>query len=230
MIRYLILSSTLISFSGFAQDNGTASSASSAAESEYSQVVKNQLHIFNGKEYRLYKPISDEHPYYNSEDWMTTTLVYEGYTYAEVPILLDLSNNKVISQNPNTGVVFELALTKIDKITSGDDVFIKLTPTPNAEGLYRLIYNGNLKLYGRYKKKYEERIRGTTLEAEFKLKREYFVLVENNLVEVTNKASLLEALGGKKNLPRFSNKGLPHYSDNKQENTYHQMVSFYDTK
>jgi hypothetical protein len=231
---YFILSLFITSAAAKAQIKGDStfvfSSVSKAIE-ENNNIFKANLHIYNGREYQLYRPLVKEHPYFLSDDFIDSELIFEGNTYKRVATLYDLSNDKLIIQNPNTGVAIEIAANKTEQFTIEQHkfVYLKNNLSPEmTEGFYEVIYEGNMTLYAKRKKTYREHIRGTILDAEFVERSRYYLFVNQNYHRVVNKSSVIKALEspGKK-IPK-ADLDSSIYSTNKLENKLYKMIKFYD--
>ena len=90
---------SIFSFGQPIQDTTFLRASVLQAEKSYHTAMSKQLNIYNGRGYKTYTPTADEHPYFLTYDWIIGSIVYESDYYAEVPLLFDLSSEKVISEN-----------------------------------------------------------------------------------------------------------------------------------
>ncbi len=204
------------------------------AENTYHSAMAKQSNIYNGRGYKEYVSVRDEHPYFINHDWFEGIILYETDLYTNVPLLFDLATEKVLIENPTNGRKMELATSKIELFQIHQHTFVNLTVydslTSEMEvGFYDRLYNGQLKLYAKRSKKFQERIKGNILFAEFDEKNKYFLFTGSQYIKVTNKASVIKALGGKKKLPKYSPQNRILIG-NKAENSLIQLVEFYDSK
>lgn len=216
------------------QDTTFLSASVIKAEKAYHQAMSKQLNIHNGRGYKTYTPTAEEHPYFLSDDWATGTIVYESDHYTEVPLLFDISSEKVITENPVNGAKMELVYNKIDRFEIHGHIFVKLLNNPAfttdmTEGFYELLYDGQLKLYAKRKKDFQTRLIGNSMMTEFDEKNKYFLFNGKSLVRVTGKKSITNSLGDKKKLQKPPAIKIDLNSNNKIENKLIYLTKFYDS-
>lgn len=204
-----------------------------SAENTYHAALNKQLNIYSGRGFKTYSQTSDEHPYFLSDDWAMGTIVYESDFYKEVPLLFDLTTEKIISENPFNGAKMELVYNKIDRFEIEEHIFVKLLKDPSfasemSEGFYEILYEGRLKLYVKRKKDFQKRIKDNKLLMEFDEKNKYFLFNGNNFVKVTGKKSIIKALGDNKKLPKPSGIKINPNTTNKVEDKLIFLTKFYD--
>lgn len=229
---------TLISISFLAlgqdtQDTTFQKASVVYAENTYHAALNKQLNIYSGRDFKTYSQTSEEHPYFLSDDWAIGTIVYESDFYKEVPLLFDLTTEKVISENPFNGAKMELVYNKIDRFEIHEHVFVKLQKNPAFasemnEGFYEILHDGHLKLYAKRKKDFQKRIKDNKLLMEFDEKNKYFLFNGNTFVKVTGKKSIIKALGDDKKLPKPSGLKINPNSNNKVEDKLIFLTKFYD--
>ncbi|MBL7856663.1 MAG: hypothetical protein JNM57_03165 [Cyclobacteriaceae bacterium] len=238
MIKTLFLKAFLLLLSHIVfcqdkQDTVFVQRSIQQAENLYHQSIAKQLNLYNGRDYKPYIPYGEEHPYFLKDDWTIGSIIYEADHYASIPLLFDLRSEKLLTENPFNGSMMELASSKVQQFEINGHTFVRLKQDKNlsevTEGFYELLYNGNLKLYARRKKNFQERPKGNIMQAEFDEKNKYFLFNGKAYVKVSNKSSLIKALGGKKKLSEVANRKSKTYSSNKTEDTLVYLTERYDT-
>ena len=234
---FVLLSLTgysVIALSQATPDTAFVQASVLSAKKIYDQSIERQLNIYNGRDYKLYVPIGEEHPYFLTDDWTLSTIVYESDLYTSIPVLFDLSSEKVLTENPFNGEVMELASSKIERFEIHGHTFVRLNRNPTFEsemtdGFYELLYQGNLKLYAKRKKNFQERPKANIMYAEFDEKNKYFLFNGRQYYRVTGKSSFIKAMGGKKKIPGGSVRKSKTYAVNKTEDTLIYLTELYDT-
>jgi len=216
------------------QDTTFLRSSVVKAENTYHKAMNKDLNILNGRGYKDYTPTKDEHPYFLTDDWVIGTIIYESDYYAEVPLLFDISSEKVITENLVNGAKMELVYNKIDQFEISQHVFVKLHNDPSftsemTEGFYELLFDGQLKLYAQRKKSFQQRITGNTMRSEFDEKNKYFLFNGKTYVRATGKKSITHALGDTKKLPKPPGMKIDPNSTNKLEDKLIYLIKFYNS-
>jgi len=224
---------TVIAFGQPIQDTTFLKVSVLRAEKTYHNALNKQLNIRNGRGYKAYTSTADEHPYFLTDDWIIGSIVYESDYYGEVPLLYDLSSEKVISENPVNGAKMELVNDKIDRFELREHVFVKLHNEPNlpaemSEGFYEILYDGKLKLYAQRKKNLQTRTKGTFMYPEFEEKNKFFLRNGNSFTKVSGKKSILKALGNQEKLSKPGSFKVDPNSNNKLEDKLIYLTKFYD--
>jgi len=214
------------------QDTIFLASSAEQAKGVYSSAMAKQLSIYSGKDYKAYVAKGEEHPYFLSAEWIMGSIIYEESLYEKVPLMFDVSTDKILIENPFNATPMELASNKINQFNLDKHVFIRLGKDNSIsndmeEGFYELLYDGHLKLFAQRIKDFQNRIRGNISIPEFDEKNRYFLFDGTQYSKVTGKSSIVKALGGKKKLPK-SNPSLQYYSSNKTENTLINWIKFFD--
>jgi hypothetical protein len=139
----------------------------------YAKNMGAQSHLYNGSEYIVYNSTAGEHPYYKS-DWLDGTVFYDGERYDSVPLLYDLSTDKLITENAY-GRPLQMITNKVKYFILDGHTFVYLPEAGIKEGFYDLLYAGETKVYKRTKKSLQKNISGTVLEKKFEESLQYFI-------------------------------------------------------
>src|SRR5690348_16627231 len=81
-------------------DTAFVKASFSKAKAVYaSSAIRSQSHLYNGSQYIDYTPIGEEHPYFLTNDWTNGTVIYDGEKYENVPLLYDISADKLVVEH-----------------------------------------------------------------------------------------------------------------------------------
>jgi hypothetical protein len=197
----------------------------------YTESIQQQSRLFNGSDYIIYVPDKDEHPYFQVDDWLFGSIVYWGELYDNVPLLYDLSNDQVIAEHDG-GSPIKLVAEKIQRFTISDHTFRRLKADDKnkiAEGFYDELYNGNLKVYAKHTKSFQESIEASTIIPRYDAHTRYYVLKDGIYHVVKKKSSVLGLFSDQKQAVRdFIRKNRIRFKNN-HESALVQIVGFYDS-
>lgn len=192
----------------------------------YTKNMGTQSHLFNGSEHIVYNSIAKEHPYYQA-DWSDGIVFYDGELYESIPLLYDLSTDKLIIENAN-GRPLQLISEKIKYFILDGHTHVYLPEDKIIKGFYDLLYNGEIKIYARRKKTLQKNISGTELEIKFKETVRYYLSKNENYILIRNKKDVLSALLDQKTeLKRFVRENHLRFKSN-LEVALTRMAQFYD--
>jgi asparagine N-glycosylation enzyme membrane subunit Stt3 len=166
----------------------------------YTRAIELQSRLYNGHDYVYYISKDDEHPYYNIDDWTFGSVVYGGELYENVAILYDLTTDQIITEN-RSGATIRLNAEKIESFRLGDHIFVRLRPDHKngiSEGFYHQLYIGNLKVYAKYVKQYEEVLTNREVVPDFTQTTRYYVVKDGVFYNVKTKSGVLKVLEDRK--------------------------------
>ncbi len=163
----------------------------------YTKAMVAQSGIFNGTEYRDYRPLKDELPLF-SVDWVDGSVFYEGEVYENIPLLYDLSTDKLITEHYSSRQKIELIDNKIESFSLGEHHFVHLRDDRLRKGFYELVYDGTTKVYMRRQKTLQQSLAGTEIRRNFEEKEFYYIFKKGNYYSVKNKKSVIAVLKDKK--------------------------------
>ena len=228
---YFVLASTQVLSQSLTDTSFLAASVINT-KNVYFRFIQGNAHLYNGSEHKAYQSVSDEHPYFISDDWAIGSIVYDNESNESVGMMYDLRNDKVIIEHYSNNNKIELVSKKISKFVLHGHIFVALKPDSAKqiqEGFYDQLYNGNVKVYARRLKQYQQRIESGTLVSSFDEKNQYFIFKGGIYFPVNSKASVLDALSDKKKLlKQYLSKSRIHYKKEK-ENALVKLTAFYDT-
>lgn len=170
----------------------------------YNQSLKEELHLFNGKEDQGYPyPSSEGTPYFLSDNWSKGTLDYDGKMYEDVSLLYDAVRDVIIYLYFDNRSRIRLSKEKVSKFSIMGHYFINITPdslfsTSIAPGFYDKLYQGKISLLAKRIKKIENSIKLSGAETKVFYKDHYYLRKDNNYYTVSNKRSFLHRLNDKR--------------------------------
>jgi len=196
----------------------------------YFKFIGDNAHLFNGSEHKVYNSLNEEHPYFISNDWVVGSVVYDSDVNENVDMMYDIRNDKVVIEYFSN--IIELVSQKVSEFVLHGHTFVALKPDSSGqiqEVFYDQLYGGNLKVYAKRTKQYEERIEGNILVPSFNEKNKYFLLKNGKYYSVNSKASVLDVLSDKKKLlKQYLSKSRIRYNKDK-ENALVKLAVYYDT-
>lgn len=224
---------TAQAFSQTLADTSFLAASIANTKNVYQGFIRGNAHLYNGTEHRGYQPVNEEHPYFISDDWAVGSIVYDNELNENVPMMYDIRNDRVVIDHFSSRNKIELVSKKIFEFNIQGHTFITLRPnTANEqiqEGFYDQLYKGNVKVYARRTKQYEERIEANVLIPTFIEKNKYFLEKDGKYFPVNSKASALDALNDKrKMLKQYLSKSGIRYKKEK-EKWLVMLAGYYDS-
>ena len=197
----------------------------------YTDYIVGQTRLNNGSEYRDYLARDEEHPYFLQDDWQYGDVVYDDESYTNVPLFLDLSRDKVITEHSINGSKLELISEKIAQFTISDHLFRRLKRDEAkiiTEGFHEVLYDGKTKVYVRREKSLQQKVESNDITYSFQQKDRVYVLKDGVYHPVRKKSTLLDVFADKKPEVRaFLNKSGKKYKADR-ENAIARVAEFYD--
>jgi hypothetical protein len=192
-----LLSSTLAIGQTLKADTAFFADARQNVVALYTKTMASQSHLYNGHAYIEYQRQEDEHPYFIDE-LVDGTIVYDGEHFDGVPLLYDLSKDRLITEHPFGRNKIQLVTEKINRFTITDHLFVQLNEEKIAKGFYELSYNGTSKVYIRRQKNIQNRNSGNIIERYFIDKISFYIKKNDSFFLVKSKKSVLNAFSDKK--------------------------------
>jgi hypothetical protein len=198
------------------------------AQKIYSDSIKVQSSIYNGSEYLSYISLADEHPYFISSDWANGSIFYDGELSEDIPLLYDIHTDNVVIEPTYISTKIQLVKEKIQYFTLYGHTFIRYFENKIQNGFYDQLCNGNIKLYVRRTKEFEETISPTKVNHNFDQKSKYYIYKDGKFNAIRSKRSVLKVLASKKReLNQFIHKNHLRFRKNR-EGSVLKLVEFYN--
>ena len=204
-----------------------------AKELYFSSIIP-ESSLNNGGDYAEYDQRDEEHPYFLTDDWATGSVFYDNDYYYDVPLMYDISQQKVISEHYSSASKIALVNKKIRRFTLLDHTFIWIEKGPGTHatmpsGFYDALYDGKTKVVARRQKQLQEQIVSGKLEAEFEENNRYFIYKDNHYFPVKSKGSVIAVLGDQKaSIRQFIRKHKLSFHSNR-EDAMKRIAGFYDS-
>ena len=193
----------------------------------YSKAMVAQSHLFNGTEYGDYRSLKEEHPLLFL-DWIDGSVFYEGVFYENIPLLYDISTDKLITEHYSSRQKIELIDSKIESFHLQNYHFVHLRDDRLRKGFYELVYDGTTKVYMRRQKALQQSLAGTEIRRSFGEKELYYIFKQGNYYSVKNKKTVLATLRERKSeLNQFISKNHIRFKINR-EKSIAMVAEYYD--
>jgi hypothetical protein len=230
----LLLIFSRLSFSQSSKDTLFLVDAKKNAINNYQRVIQGQAKLYNGSEYVKPEQTGDSHPFYVSDDWSFGFVNYDGERFENVPLLYDITSDKLVTENYYNASEMELVYDKLTGFSLVNHIFEKITnqavnnSLPQS-GFYEVLYNGTTKTIARHQKKPQETIVSNQIEIDFEEKDHYFILKNGSYYPVKSKGSVLKLLADEKTaLKQFLNKNSINFKLDR-EKALVRLAEHYDT-
>lgn len=214
------------------RDTAFVNESISFARKAHTTKTQKQSPLYNGGQYAVYNPVEEEHPYFLSDDWIDGSIVYSGEQFDGIPLMYDLSSDKLIAEH-FTGAAIELITAKVSAFSIGDHNFRKYQKNDDVkqsipEGFYEVLYDGKVKILKRRVKTYTEIINMNEIMREFEEKTHYYVVKNNAFYSIGSRGALMNILSEKKReLRKFSRDN--RLGVRKDDTVFIKLAAYYDT-
>jgi hypothetical protein len=223
----LVLLPFAIRAQNFKADTSFLADARKNAIQLYTSSLSAQSHLYSGSAYAEYKAKGDENPYFIDE-WLTGTIYYDGDFYENVPLLYDISRDKLITDHRYSINKIELINERIGYFTINAHRFVPLKNKKIPDGFYELAYDGPTKVYVRYQKTLQSKAVDYSIENRFEEKNSFYIFQNNQFFSVKSKGSVLKVLEDKKTeLKKFIRDNQLGFGPNRVKDIS-RVVQYYD--
>lgn len=218
---FLLLFIVLLSVPSYAQISDTAfiSSAISYSSQAYHARMKGEWPLNSGGQYVEYASIEDEHPYLIAA-FSNGSIRYLDDVYINVPLLLDLRDDKLVTQHTLYDIKIELSPEKVRNFTFAGHRFANLRQDSIAtlpeSGYYEILQAGNVTLVARRKKTIQRSIASGKAVAIVKKINKYYLLKDGATIPVSSKKSILKALADRNDLRQQLKKNKIKFGQNRE--------------
>jgi hypothetical protein len=199
----------------------------------YTRTVGIQARVYNGYDYR-YERIHSGHVFFETDEPVKGTLLYDRIEYNDVPILYDIVKDEVVVQSTYLPYFILLAGDKISAFSLPGHSFIRImadsvSGTVMQTGFYQNLYTGKTKAWVKNTKIIEDvNENGNAFTKRAAEKDKWFVFKKGTYYEVQGKSSVLNVFGDKK-------KEIQHYCKlnkirfkNNMDNALARIAAYYD--
>lgn len=200
----------------------------------YNKSLSEQLHLYNGKEYKEYPyQFNEGHPYFLSGNWSKGTLSYDGKVYEEVPMLYDVVQDELVILHFDNRSKISLIKEKISAFSLLAHSFVNIqTKNINSstitEGFYDLLYQGKTSLFAKRTKNIQTFYRQSVSEIKILKKDHYYLLKKNIYYHVSSRRTFLHQLTDKrKEIQQYIKKNRLNFKKDAEKSMVKILV-YYD--
>jgi hypothetical protein len=168
----------------------------------YIESEGDQLGLYYGPYYPGYPYIfRKEKPYFNSDQFHTGSVFYDGILYTDVPLLYDQVKDAVIIQGSEYPI--QLNNKKLSGFTLDDHLFIwrdqnDAREAKAEEGFYELLSNGRTGVLKKEIKKLAvDLFASEVAERSVLVTDHYFIMINNRIYAINKTKDLIRSLMGK---------------------------------
>lgn len=230
----VLLLYTRLSAQGLQPDSSSSLPAIKNIVDFYNKSLSEQLHLYNGKEYKDYPyQFNEGHPYFLSNNWSKGTLNYNGELYEEVPMLYDVVKDELVILHFDNRSKICLIKEKISAFSLLAHSFVNIQPkkinsSTITEGFYDLLYPGKTSLFAKRTKNIQTFYRQSVSEIKIFKKDHYYLLKKNIYYPVSGRRSFLHQLTDKrKEIQQYIKKNRLSFK-NDVENAMVKILAYYD--
>ena len=202
----------------------------------YSDAMRDEKHVFNGKEYFNYdKYYMKGHQFYKSNEEQEGAIYYEGSWYTNVPMLYDIVLDQLVIPEPTGSLYFKLENKKVNFFNLHGHRFTRLVPDSAgpagiSAGFYDLLLDGKIQVIAKRKKNLFEEPTSRGMEGEFTLADKFYILKDNTYYQVAKKKSVLEKFPDKKKeLQKYIRTQRLGFKGTSREAALIQLVAYYNS-
>ncbi len=200
----------------------------------YNQSLSEELHLFNGREYKGYaEQFNEGTPYFLSDKWSKGTLHYEGKMYENVSLLYNVAKDELICLYIDKASAVLLDKQRVSAFSIMNHHFIHL-PSDSLHtssitpGFYDELYHSNNSLIARRTKNIQTFLRQSGAEIKVFSKDHYYLRKGDGYYEVNNKKTFLHNLGDKrKELQQYIRQNKLSFKKD-MENAMTKTLAYYD--
>lgn len=192
-----------LSISALAQATDTSRSLQATrAAIFYQSYIGPDAAIYNGVAYQPNYHGIEGHPYFETPNLVSGTLLYEGVTYTHIPMLYDLVKDYLVIADLR-GQPLIVVAGKVQQFTLGTHTFVNLSLN-NIPGYYERLSSGYASLYIRHTKKIEEKLELAQLYRKITSQDQFILFKQDHYYPVNSGNHLLTLLSDKtKQLKQF---------------------------
>jgi hypothetical protein len=180
-------------------DTTFLSHAKKHAVTLYKQSIQGHTALYNGSDYKISYGYDDQHGFFRTDDWTNGNVMYENHFYDDVPLLYDITIDRVITENFYNASEMVLIYEKLSHFKIGNSLFVKLDhKTLSKPGFYELLYDGPSRVVAKRVKVIREEINMREVRINFDEKDRFYIYKNGAYLQVRNKGSVLKVFEDRK--------------------------------
>jgi hypothetical protein len=209
---FLLAGSLWMSLSASGQVTDTSTVAEYAMGSPlalYQSATRYSPHLYNGPRYHIYDSRSKEHQFFESEDWQTGSVFYDGQLYRNISLMYDIFKGYVVVRHPERSGLVQLQSERIREFTIANNRFIKIEKNEEKgadipTGFYQLLYDGKTQVLARRVKERQEQIENNKITVYFPPKNFFYIKKDGVYHIIRSKKAALALFNDQKSALRKS--------------------------
>jgi len=205
-------------------------------EDNFYTAIGPQARLFNGVNYEFFDLSIKGNGYFlDNAAWNTGTVVYDGYTYKNVPLLYDIYADQVITLAYQSALKIQLIKNRVKSfnllghhiINIEQDVANPSTPNP---GFYDELYGGKIEVLAKRAKSIQHTngFNGT-IDSYFSPSIDYYLYKNGTYYSISSEGSFLKLLKDKKSdLQQYIRANKLKFNKQQKEQSMAQVAAYYD--
>lgn len=214
-------------------DSTNKNSAADNLVADYKNALKENLRLYNGKEYQFSGHNANGFPFFQSVNVLNGSVLYDDNLYTNIPLYYDLVNEAVVTKDYTNNFPVQLISGKIKYFIIDGHKFVNAAvddnfPVTSVKGFYEELYNGKAIAFAKKQKTIRQRASSEGTETSYKEYDSYFVYFNNQVYKVNNEKSLLDVFNDKRaDLKKFISTNNINFRKN-FENALVSVTRYFD--
>ncbi|GAA4374621.1 hypothetical protein GCM10023186_06210 [Hymenobacter koreensis] len=185
-------------------DSSLLAEAVQYVRQHYSGKLGASIALYNGPQYLSYvPPTNPTHPFFIDAKEVMGNVEYDGYYFADVPLLYDIRYDVLVTSNYGDATKFALVGEKVSRFTINGRHFVRVVVPDTAAsnnlrtGFYELLFanNDKLQVLARRTKLSQKIVGREVTRIDFRNVDSYYLLKNGTYHPITSKSSVLAAFG-----------------------------------
>jgi hypothetical protein len=203
------------------------------AISMYNNMTGIQSGIYTGYDYP-YERLSSGHVFFESDNLVNGSIVYDHVEYQDVPMLYDIVKDNLVIQGTYQPYFILLESDKVSRFSVSGQNFIRILSDdiPGSvikTGFYKILYDGEIKAFVKKNKIIDEFVDiGNVFKTTVVEKDKWYIYKEGKYFEIQGKSSVLNVLDDKKKeILQLCKQDKIRFKNNMDE-ALTRIVAYYD--
>jgi hypothetical protein len=197
----------------------------------YLTKAKEYATLYSGATEIPYNKRFKNHPYFESNKFVSGTLGYNHVEYKDILMRFDLFRNELTVVSPDKpNQIIVLNNKKFDyAILNGSTIVVSVDEMNSKEQFFVLLQNGNNPVVIKYNLTMEDEVSGRTIISSFRIQKQYAVYINDVPHTVKNKSSVIKLFPDKrKELNAFAKQRKLDFND-RFEQSIIAIVNHYES-
>ncbi|KAA8478437.1 hypothetical protein BDE36_0259 [Arcticibacter tournemirensis] len=229
LIPFVLISLKELSYGQVVNDNDSAAVENTL--SVFRKSLKSQLWLFNGVEDPGYPAGLVGSPYYLTDKLSKGSVIYDGVTYHNVPLLYDMLKQAVVIEYFNTPFRIRLLDDRLSSFSFSGHHFVKVGNNAGLvnleEGIFEICYSGSLRLLARRYALSRNVISGNKMATTIESHVKFYIIRDRTAYSVNSAKTALKIVGDNGEIKEYLKKNKFKYKKDK-ERVLTEIVSYRD--